>query len=158
MKKTCTSCNRTASVDADFYRNRRTGRVFATCKSCTCARVRLNRLRRLEYYRQFDRLRWDLGGARGNSSKESRARCSRAWVERNREKRKAHVAVSNALRSGKLKRGPCEVCGVDAKVEAHHVDYSKPLDVMWLCCEHHGELRRKHRDPNFKPVRSRVAA
>jgi hypothetical protein len=31
---------------------------------------------------------------------------------------------------------PCEVCGA-TKVEKHHPDYSKPLEVRWLCREHH---------------------
>ncbi|MFC3331681.1 hypothetical protein ACFOEM_04310 [Paenalcaligenes hominis] len=33
-------------------------------------------------------------------------------------------------------RGDCEVCG-KSKVDAHHDDYSKPLEVRWLCREHH---------------------
>jgi hypothetical protein len=53
---------------------------------------------------------------------------------------RAHWTVANALRSGELVRSPCEVCGA-AEVDGHHDDYSKPLDVRWLCrthhCEHH---------------------
>lgn len=37
-----------------------------------------------------------------------------------------------------LEREPCEVCGEDP-AEAHHTDYLKPLDVMWLCRKHHNE-------------------
>jgi hypothetical protein len=48
--------------------------------------------------------------------------------------------VSNAIRSGKLERQDCEICG--KKAQAHHEDYSKPLDVIWLCTEHHS-LRHK---------------
>ena len=47
--------------------------------------------------------------------------------------------VNHAIRDGRLFREPCEVCGAE-KVEAHHEDYSKPLDVMWLCKKHHTEL------------------
>lgn len=34
---------------------------------------------------------------------------------------------------------PCEVCGSEI-VDAHHDDYSKPLDVRWLCPLHHRRL------------------
>ena len=40
---------------------------------------------------------------------------------------------------GMLLAQPCEVCG-DTKVEKHHDDYSKPLEVRWLCKTHHREL------------------
>lgn len=40
------------------------------------------------------------------------------------------------VRRGKVKKGPCEVCGSKA-VEAHHDDYDKPLEVRWLCKKHH---------------------
>ena len=52
------------------------------------------------------------------------------------EKNRAHMAVARAIKSGKLIRQPCEVCG-DVKSQAHHPDYSKPLDVQWLCLKHH---------------------
>ena len=41
-----------------------------------------------------------------------------------------------AVESGKIKRGPCEACGKD-KTAGHHEDYDYPLDVIWLCREHH---------------------
>ena len=48
----------------------------------------------------------------------------------------AHVYVGTALKRGKLQRKPCEVCG-DTKVEGHHDDYDKRLEVRWLCHAHH---------------------
>lgn len=59
------------------------------------------------------------------------------WLSENPEKRKAHNEVKNALRSGKIHRHPCCICG--NKAQAHHEDYSKPLDIIWLCHKHHGE-------------------
>jgi len=60
-------------------------------------------------------------------------------------KKKASTAVGNALRDGRLFRKPCEVCG-SLKVQAHHDDYSKPLDVRWLCVAHHAEHHRTMRE------------
>ena len=54
------------------------------------------------------------------------------------EKIKARDIVNKAIKSGKLIRMPCLICG-ETKVEGHHEDYDKPLDVDWLCQKHHRE-------------------
>ncbi len=64
------------------------------------------------------------------------------WEKKNPEKRKAHRLVYNAIRNGTLKRKPCKVCKSKA-VQAHHEDYSKPLEVIWLCRVHHYEFDLK---------------
>jgi hypothetical protein len=56
-------------------------------------------------------------------------------------KDKARVFLYTRIRSGKIKRGIC-FCG-EKKVEGHHEDYSKPLEVIWLCRKHHREKHRK---------------
>ncbi len=43
------------------------------------------------------------------------------------------------INNGTLIKQPCEVCQTTDKVEAHHDDYFKPLDVRWLCKKHHKE-------------------
>jgi hypothetical protein len=48
----------------------------------------------------------------------------------------AHDILNAAIKSGRIKRGPCEVCG-KPKAHGHHDDYSKPLEVRWLCQKHH---------------------
>lgn len=55
--------------------------------------------------------------------------------ERRRRDRARHL-VTRAIKTGRLKRGPCEVCGA-LDVHAHHDDYDKPLQVRWLCQQHH---------------------
>lgn len=52
------------------------------------------------------------------------------------QKTRARVKVRLAKKSGKLIMQSCRVCG-ELKTEAHHPDYSKPLDVVWLCKQHH---------------------
>jgi ribosomal protein S27AE len=53
--------------------------------------------------------------------------------------------VGNAIRDGKLKVQPCERCGYGVGVCGHHEDYSRPLEVVWLCGLCHG---RRHREIN----------
>jgi hypothetical protein len=60
----------------------------------------------------------------------------------------ARSAVSNAIRAGRLIRQSCIVCG--KKAQAHHDDYSKPLDVIWLCPAHHMERHRQQREQEIR--------
>jgi len=53
----------------------------------------------------------------------------------------AHDAVETAIANGTLIRHPCEICG-STRVDAHHDDYGKPLQVRWLCRKHHLEHHR----------------
>jgi len=55
------------------------------------------------------------------------------------EKIKAGKKLRYAVQTGKMIREPCVVCG-KPKAEAHHKDYSKPLEVIWLCSRHHTDL------------------
>lgn len=67
------------------------------------------------------------------------------------EKHKARYDVRNALVEKRLKKEPCEVCG-EEKVEAHHDDYSKSLEVRWLCPLHHrieDGIQKYHRKENY---------
>lgn len=136
----------------EFY-SQTTGGLFHDCKPCVCARVRANRLVNLEQYTEYERGRASAPHrveARKNYAQtpEGRAahqRAHRKFVALNPTKRRAHFAVSNALRDGKLARQACEVCGAE-KAQAHHDDYSKPLDVRWLCTTHHAEWHR-HNTP-----------
>lgn len=54
-------------------------------------------------------------------------------------KRAARSSVARGLKSGKIAKQPCEVCGKTDYVEAHHPDYNHPEIFNWLCIEHHNE-------------------
>ena len=145
--KTCKKCE-TAKDQADFYARQN------ICKECTKTRARANRAARLEYYRAYDRERSSQAKrvkARAEYAKTAKGRAAiqrakYAWSDRNPYKRKANFAVSNAIRDGKLIKQPCEVCNTTHSVEAHHDDYSKPLDVRWLCTRHHAEHHVRERE------------
>lgn len=51
-------------------------------------------------------------------------------------KKRARDLVNRMLKAGHLVSKPCEVCG-KTKVDAHHDDYSRALEVRWLCRLHH---------------------
>lgn len=111
-----------------------------------------NREGKAEYYRGYDRGRANLPHrvlsrveyANSDRGQEAQRRGRKEWISRNPEKRQAHIIVGNAVRDGRLHKQPCEICG-DAKADAHHDDYSKPLDVRWLCRPCHSDLHKIER-------------
>lgn len=49
-------------------------------------------------------------------------------------KHNAHKLVMYAVKLGLLtKPENCVKCGLKIRIEGHHEDYSKPLEVQWLC-------------------------
>lgn len=73
------------------------------------------------------------------------------WYLKNKHKRNAHFKVSMALLKGIIIRPlKCEKCNLEKQLQAHHEDYNKPLDVVWLCIEchfnRHKELNKLKRE------------
>lgn len=150
--KACFRCL-TVKPLTEFYRHDRMADGHLNkCKECTKDDVRKHYMANVERFRDYEKVRSNLphrvearkayaqtpeGRANGNRAK-------RAYLDRNPVKRAAHIACLNAIRSGRLVRQPCEQCG--QKAQAHHDDYSKPLDVRWLCTTHHAEWHR-HNTP-----------
>lgn len=72
---------------------------------------------------------------------------AKRWQTKNPEKRRAHIAVAHAIRSGLLVRpSMCERCQEPNRVQAHHDDYSKTLDVRWFCHPCHQAFHREQRE------------
>lgn len=96
------------------------------CRECTTARHRDRRgyrpaIRREETLEQY---------------KQRRLQQVKEFTQSHPVETRAQKAAHKAIVSGKLVRQPCEVCG-EEKVHAHHDDYTKPLEVRWLCPSHH---------------------
>jgi hypothetical protein len=66
-------------------------------------------------------------------------------MDRKEQKRliiNAHRKAAYARSTGKLIPRPCVICG-EKSVEGHHTDYLKPLEVIWLCHNHHSKEHQK---------------
>ena len=51
--------------------------------------------------------------------------------------KKAKEIVRYHIRTGRIKKEPCLICNTTDNLQAHHEDYSKPLEIIWLCRTHH---------------------
>jgi hypothetical protein len=138
----CKRCEAEKDSLVDFYVNDK------TCKDCRKALVRENRKKNADYYREYDRKRFKedpkvrarhKAYQETDKGRESVRKAKNKWRENNLIKRAVHVITGNAIRDGKIKKGPCEVCGSDERIHAHHDDYAQPLSVRWLCAKHHEE-------------------
>lgn len=59
------------------------------------------------------------------------------------EKQNARIKVRTAVQSGKLvKPSTCSVCRESRRIHGHHDDYSKPLEVRWVCIKCHADIHR----------------
>lgn len=131
------------------------------CKECTKRQVRENRVKNIDYYRTYDSVRAKTehrkASYRAYASSEkgilSQSAAKKRYIEKNPIKRAAHLMVGNALRDGHISKKACEICGVVSKVHAHHDDYAYPLNVRWLCPQHHSEWHQDNKPMfNGKPM------
>lgn len=150
--KTCKACKSEKQNDC-FYAHPKAADGFdSTCKECRKERVRANRREKIEYYREYDRLRSNIPKrvlARAEYAKTENGiiACNlgkSAWAERNPKKKAASTAVGNAVRDGKMTKKPCEICGSTKRTHGHHDDYDKVYDVRWLCPQHHRDWHKEH--------------
>lgn len=134
--KVCFKCGAEKPY-AEFYKHKAMADGHLNkCKSCAKMDVRLNRLDKIEYYREFDR-------ARGS-------RQTYEYVKRYREsdpvRAAAHASVARALRLGRLWKSQCCMapgCFSTLHVVAHHTHYDAPLSVVWLCQACHVQLHKQ---------------
>ena len=150
----CKSCQ-TEKDESEFYVSDK-----HHCKACKREQSKNNRLKNAEYYKEYDRNR---------PNKKERVQMCKLYKDRLRkdnpekydevyhgirkryrknhaEENKAQNKLNEALRAGKIVRpNKCVVCQKECKPQAHHYDYSKPLDVMWLCVRCHANVHKNER-------------
>ena len=135
--KYCKTCD-TTKARLEFGKRKASKDGLAPlCKSCLRAydKSRLKCPKRAAHRAAYQKS--DKGRPKADAAK-------REWRNRNPSKAKAMAKISYNIRIGALTRQPCEKCKTTNNVHAHHDDYSKPLDVRWLCAQHHRDWHAKH--------------
>lgn len=128
--KKCSQCKTDKPLAVFGQRPDRPGGARSHCKECEHARNRQWRLANIDYVRAKGRER----AAAGKASKVAP------------HKHAAHEAVHRALKTGRLVRpASCSCCGRSGvRIEGHHDDYAKQLEVVWLCGNCHALAHARH--------------
>lgn len=142
--KVCRECGRELPISE--FNKRRTAKdgLQDRCRDCFSA---YNRRR---YASNREKFKADVKRYREenpNNELETRLKT----CKKNTTAKNAHRAVAAAIRAGVIERpNTCSGCGcsnTEHRIEAHHFDYSDPLNVIWLCTPCHRALdanRRVH--------------
>lgn len=158
MKK-CTKCGKYKDESEFGKDNAKRDKKCSHCKECT--REKSNKYyhnnkdsvskKFKEKYKKNPEKYRSMSRNYGALHREDVAERSRRWRKEHPEKhkevqenklirtgkqiRKAQNALSNAVAIGLIKRSTsCQNCGkTGCRIEGHHKDYGKPLDVIWLC-------------------------
>ena len=155
--KTCFKCG-DSLPRTEFYKHAQMADgLLGKCKKCTKNDSTARRWNKIEEIREYDRQRGRTKPHREKVRKYSHEHPEQICTYKNVYRQKypqrtaARNAVSNAVRDGHLVKQPCEVCN-DTNSEGHHDDYSKPLQVRWLCDFHHKQhhltIREQERKMN----------
>lgn len=145
--KVCFKCGKLKPLDGFYKHSKMADGHLNKCKECNKKDVSKNYRKNIDHYKEYERKRHQGPERKAynhqkskewhRKNKERSSEMKKEWENRNPEKRKASHLVGNALRSGRLQKQPCAICGKTDNVQGHHFDYDKPLEVIWLCIEHH---------------------
>ena len=144
--KTCSTCGKEKEV-TDYYPN------YAKCKSCFYEVVKKYRAsERGKEARRKEAINTRLSGKKQERQKRyektEKAKLADKRYEQKRYqspegklRQAAKNAVKYAVKTGKLVKEPCFICGSEESV-AHHSSYARDmrLVVTWLCTPHHNEI------------------
>lgn len=146
MNKTCFKCGDHKPLTEFYPHAKMADGHLNKCKDCTKKDTAERHFRMITdpvwREKELERHRLKAAKARANGKKanaESIKKGSKKYEIANRHKRRAQTKALRAQKKGIIQKKPCQVCGSTNHIQGHHDDYSKPLDVIWLCPKHHGE-------------------
>ena len=156
MKKVCTICCKAKPLVAFHNNPMGSFGVYSICKVC---RAKRSKGVKNEYYRKYNRtvrkpqlkLRLTISE---EAKRNTKNKCYNDYRRANPFKIAARQIVRHSITLGLLERPDvCSECGKVGKIDAHHEDYFKPLDVMWLCRGCHKTLHGGFRNANKTKAR-----
>jgi hypothetical protein len=135
------------------------------CKACVKERMQTYRARNIDRIRAYDRSRADLPDRiehRKNAPRPSLSinrQYQRKYQVKYPERHSARMVARSAVRRGDL-RVPdlCEACHQRRRLHGHHDDYSKALDVRWLCDPCHKAHHKAEREAARQSSEEKEAA
>lgn len=133
--KECFKCKITWPIHYFYKHKQMKDGHLNKCKRCTKSDARKHRDENIEKIRKYDRDRFQNDEKRRAYAISSMAEHRKKHPDRYR----ARTALNNAVRDNKITKLPCCICGSISST-AHHEDYSKPLEVVWLCLVHHRQV------------------
>jgi len=139
INKRCSKCGHYKPLSKFYKSTREKGGYRSRCKSCC---VEDNGIyAQTGYYKRYNK-----AYEQKPEVKERRRITKRAYRQRPDVKIKnlARWYTNHEIRAGRIKREPCAGCGKEQS-EAHHLDYDKPLLIVWLCpnCHKEAHLREE---------------
>ena len=150
--KKCSECGRMLPI-SEFNKNRnsRDG-LQDRCRDCFSA---YNKRR---YQEKRDRTRKDVHDYQRDNKMNVYLSRQKTWDSREKHtKVEARRLSGAAVAAGIIDRPDhCQACGCSSeehRIEAHHDDYERPLDVIWLCtpCHRRADAARVAREAGMNP-------
>jgi len=141
----CSSCGEEKPLE-EFHRNRgKPAGRSDMCRSCRSIYDRTQNAKpeRIEKFKQYRQEESTMMRNR-ERSRQAYINCPEAY--------KAKALVSRLISLGLIEREPCQVCASEEDIHAHHDDYSRPLEIIWLCRAHHWWIERIKRGEDEEPM------
>lgn len=147
--KQCSKCKKTK--DLNFFQKRSKSKDGLTAQCKECLREYDKKREQTEHRKEWCRNREKKPHIKEKrkiwrKTEKGRAyglRHLRSMRKRYPEKNLARRKIRDAIRNKTLIRPEkCSICAVVCIPHGHHEDYSKPLDVVWVCRKCHNEIHK----------------